>query len=97
MTDKRRGGENMTLQEIAQLMIKDIDKYSTVKTVMVPKIVQTKTHKKARVNKKWKKRYGITLIYEETTAKVADITVDDIVEFCAENSIPLPQEFLNKG
>ena len=31
-------------------------------------------------------------------AKVADITVNDVIEFCIENNLPMPEEFRqNKG
>ena len=85
----------MTLQEIAMEMLKEIDKYTTVKEVEVPKLVQTRTHKKKRINKKWKKRYGMCVVYEKKTARVADITVDNVVEFCQENGLPLPEELLH--
>jgi hypothetical protein len=85
----------MTLQEIAQEMIKDIDKYVVVKEVEVPKLVQVRTHKKKRINKKWKKRYGMKVVYEKKTAKVADITIENVLEFCQEKGLPLPVEFLS--
>lgn len=84
----------MTLQEIAQEMAKEAERYATIQVVDVPKIVQARTHKKHRVNKKWAKRYGVKLIYERKMAKVADITIDDVIEFCAEKGLPLPDEFL---
>jgi hypothetical protein len=86
----------MTLQEIASEMLKDIDRYTTIREVEVPKLVQAKTHKKNRINKKWKKRYGTKVIFEKQTAKVADITIDDVIEFCHEKGIPLPDEFLTQ-
>lgn len=85
----------MTLQEIAQEMLQDIDKYAVVKEVEVPKLVQARTHKKWRVNKKWKKRFGDKVIYEKKMARVADITINDVIEFCAEKGLPLPEEMLN--
>lgn len=84
----------MTLQEIAQEMIKDVDKYATVKEVEIPKMVQARTHKKWRINKKWKKRFGMKIIYIKKMAKVADITIDNVIEFCREHNLPLPEEFL---
>lgn len=84
----------MTLQEIAQEMLKDIDKYTTLKEVEVPKLIQARTHKKRRINKKWAKRYGMKVIYEKKMAKVADITLDNVIEFCAEKGLPLPDEIL---
>ena len=84
----------MTLQEIAQEMLKEVDRYAVVKEVEVPKLVQAKTHKKKRINRKWKNRYGMKIIYEKKTAKVADITIDDVIEFCHEKGLPLPDEFL---
>ena len=86
----------MTLQEIAEMMLKEVDRYAVSKPVMVPKLVQTRTHKKWRTNKKWAKRYGMTLIYEEKMAKVADITLDNVIEFCQEKELPLPIEFLTE-
>ena len=84
----------MTLQDIATEMMKEIDKFSVVKEVEVPKLVQVRAHKKRRINKKWKKRYGMKLVYEKKRARVADITVDNVIEFCHEKGLPLPDEFL---
>lgn len=87
----------MTLPEIAELMVKEADRYATVREVEVPKLVQARTHKKKRINKKWRKRYGMKIVYEKKMAKVADITIDDVIEFCAEKGLPLPDEFLQKN
>ena len=88
----------MNLQEIAQEMLKDINRYAKEQEVDVPKLVQVRTHKKNRINKKWKKRYGMKVIYKKQKARVADITVYDIIEFCIENNLPMPDEFRqNKG
>lgn len=86
----------MTLQEIAEMMLKEVDRYAVSKEVEVPKMVQARTHKKWRVNKKWAQRYGMKMVYEKKMAKVADITLDDVIEFCQEKSIPLPVEFLTE-
>ena len=85
----------MTLQEIAQEMLKEVDRYATLKEVQIPKLVQARTHKKRRINKKWAKRYGTKVVYQKKIAKVADITLDNVIEFCAEKQIPIPEEFLN--
>ena len=85
----------MTLQEIAQEMLQDIDRYAVHKEVEVPKLVQTRTHKQRRINKKWAKRYGTKVVYEKKMARVADITINDVIEFCAEKGLPLPEEMLN--
>ena len=88
----------MTLQEIAQEMLNDINRYAKVKEVEIPKVVQVRTHKKRRINKKWKKRYGMKVVYQKQKAKVADITVNDVIEFCIEKGLPMPEEFRpNKG
>ena len=84
----------MTLQEIAEMMLKEVDRYAVSKEIGVPKMVQARTHKKWRVNKKWLKRYGVKLVYEKKMAKVADITLDNVIEFCQEKRLPLPVEFL---
>ena len=84
----------MTLQEIAQEMLKEIDKYAVIKETQVPKLVQTRTHKKWRINKKWKTRYGMKVIYETKRANVLDATVDTIIEFCRDHNLPLPEEFV---
>lgn len=86
----------MTLQEIAEMMLKEVDRYAVSKEVEVPKMVQARTHRKWRVNKKWAQRYGMKMVYEKKMAKVADITLDDVIEFCQEKSIPLPVEFLTE-
>ena len=87
----------MNLQEIATEMLKDIEKYAMVQEVEVPKIVQAKKHNKKRINKKWLKHYGTTIVYEKKMAKVADITLENVIEFCAERGLPLPDEFLIEG
>ena len=84
----------MTLQEISQEMLKEIERYAVTKEVEVPKLVQARTHKKKRINKKWLKRYGMKVVMEKKTAKVADITIDNVIEFCHEKGLPLPVEFL---
>lgn len=84
----------MTLQEIAEMMLKEVDRYAVSKEVDVPRMVQARTHKKHRVNKKWAKRYGMKVVYEKKMAKVADITLDNVIEFCQEKGLPLPVEFL---
>lgn len=86
----------MTLQEIAQEMLQDIDKYAVTKEVEVPKLVPMRIHKKKRVQKKWLKRFGTKVVYEKKMARVADITIDDVIEFCAEKGLPLPDEFLTQ-
>lgn len=83
----------MTLQEIAQEMLKDINRYAKMQEVDVPQFVQVKSHKKWRTNKKWKKRYGMKVVYKKQRARVADITVNDVIEFCIEHGLPLPDEF----
>ena len=88
----------MTLQEIAEMMLKEVDRYAVRKEVDVPKMVQARTHKKKRVNKKWAKRYGMKMIYEKKMARVADITLENVLEFCQEKGLPLPDEFMmNEG
>lgn len=86
----------MTLQEIAEMMLKEVDRYAVSKEVEVPKLVQVRTHKKWRVNKKWARRYGMKVVYEKKMAKVADITLDNVIEFCQEKGLPLPVEFLTQ-
>lgn len=85
----------MTLQEIAQEMLKDINRYAKVQEVEIPIVVQARTHKNHRINKKWKKRYGMKAIYIRQKAKVADITINDVIEFCIERGLPMPDEFKN--
>lgn len=85
----------MTLQEIAQEMLQDIDRYAVTKEVEIPKLVQARTHKNWRINKKWAKRYGTKVIYEKKMARVADITINDVIEFCSEKGLPLPDEMIN--
>ena len=83
----------MTIQELVPLLIED-GRYFVESEVQVPKVVQVRKHKKWRINKKWKKRYGEKVVYETKKAKVLDVTIDTIVEFCAEKGLPLPDEFL---
>ncbi len=86
----------MTLQEIAEMMLQEVDRYAVTKEIEVPKMVQVRKHKKWRINKKWAKRYGYKLVYEKKMAKVADITLDNVIEFCQEKNIPLPDEMLTQ-
>ena len=83
----------MTLQEIAQEMMKDINRYAKTEEVEIPQLVQARTHKKWRTNKKWKKRYGMKVVYKKQKARVANITVEDVINFCIENNLPMPDEF----
>jgi hypothetical protein len=85
----------MTITEIAQEMLKEADRYAIVKEEMVPKIVQTRTHKKKRINKKYKKLYGMKVVYVKKTARVIDVTYETIINFCREKNIPLPEELLS--
>ncbi len=84
----------MTLQEIVSLMVED-GRYFVEQYVEIPKMVRVRTHKKRRIDKKWEKRYGYKTIYETKKAKSMDVTIDNVVEFCLEKQIPLPNEFLN--
>lgn len=84
----------MVLQEIVSLMIED-GRYFVERDAEIPKTVQVRTHKKRRINKKFAKKYGYKTIYETKKAKVMDVTIDNVVEFCLEKQIPLPDEFLN--
>ena len=81
------------MQELIPLLIED-GRYFTEGEAQVPKVVQTRTHKKKRINKKWKKRYGEKVIYETKKAKKLEVTVDRIIEFCAEKGLPLPDEII---
>ena len=84
----------MTIQEIASLMIQD-GRYFVEKYAEIPKVVPARTHKKRRIKKKWEKRYGYKTIYEIKKAKVMDVTIDKIIEFCYEKQLALPDELLN--
>lgn len=86
----------MTMQELIPLLIED-GRYFTEGETQVPKLVQARTHKKQRINKKWKKRYGDKVILETKKAKFLDVTIEIIVEFCAEKGLPLPDEMLNNN
>ena len=85
----------MTMQELIPLLIED-GRYFAEGETQVPKLIQARTHKKWRINKKWLKRYGMKVVYETKKAKVLDVTVDRIVEFCSEKGLPLPLEMLTK-
>lgn len=85
----------MTMQELVPLLIED-GRYFTEGETKVPKLVQARKHKKRRTNKKWAKRYGDKVIYETKKAKVLDVTIEHIVEFCAEKGLPLPDEMLTR-
>ena len=87
----------MTMQEIAEMMLKEVDRYAVSKEVDIPKLVPIRTHKKRRIRKKWLKRFGTKIIYEKKMAKVADITIENVLQFCQEKNLPIPIEFLNDG
>ena len=84
----------MTMQELIPLLIED-GRYFTEGETQVPKFVQARKHRKRRINKKWKKRYGDKVIYETKHAKVLDVTVERVIEFCSEKGLPLPEEIAN--
>lgn len=84
----------MNLQDIVSLMVED-GRYFVEKDAEIPKYIQARTHKKKRVNKKWAKRYGYKTIYETKKAKVMDVTINNIIEFCYEKQLALPDELLN--
>ena len=63
MTKQSDWSDIMTMQELIPLLIED-GRYFTEGETQVPKFVQARTHKKWRINKKWKKRFGEKLIYE---------------------------------
>lgn len=84
----------MTMQELIPLLIED-GRYFTEGETQVPKLVQARTHKNWRINKKWLKKYGTKVVYETKKAKVLDVTIERIVEFCAEKGLSLPDEMLN--
>jgi len=86
----------MNLQDIAQEMLKEADKYAVLKETEIPKLVPVRTHKKKRIKKKWLKRYGTKVVYEKKMAKVIDVTMDLVVEFCHEKGLPLPDELLGR-
>ena len=86
----------MTLQEIVAEMVKDADRYAVSKEVEVPVLVQARTHRKKRINKKWARKYGMVVKYRVQRAKVMDVTMEMVVEFCHEKGLPLPDEFLTK-
>lgn len=88
------GVKSMTMQELIPLLIED-GRYFTEGETQVPKLVQARTHKRWRTNKKWLKKYGTKVVYETKKAKVLDVTIERIVEFCAEKGLPLPDEMLN--
>ena len=85
----------MTMQELVPLLIED-GRYFVEGETQVPKLVQARKHKKRRINKKWAKRYGDKVIYETKKAKVLDVTIERIVEFCADKGLPLPDEMLTR-
>ena len=85
------------MQEIATEMLKEVDRYAIRKEVEVPKLVPMRTHKKRRIQKKWLKRFGTKIVYEKKMAKVADITIEDVLQFCQEKNLPIPIELLNNG
>ena len=47
----------MIIQELVPLMIED-GRYFVEREAEIPKVVQARTHKKQRINKKWAKKYG---------------------------------------
>lgn len=85
----------MIIQELVPLMIED-GRYFVEREAEIPKVVQARTHKKQRINKKWAKKYGYKTVYEVKKSKVMDVTLDNIIEFCSEKGLPLPDEFLTQ-
>lgn len=50
-------------------------------TVEIPIMVQRRTHRKRRINKKWRKRYGTVIRYEKRRAKKIEIKADDFYTY----------------
>lgn len=86
----------MTIQELVPLMIED-GRYFVEKDAKIPKVVQVRKHKKWRINKKWAKRYGYKTVYEVKKGRVMDVTIENIVEFCAEKGLPITDIFKLTG
>lgn len=49
--------------------------------VEIPIMVQCRTHKKKRINKKWRKRYGAVIRYEKRRAKKIEIKAGDLYAY----------------
>lgn len=80
----------MTMQDIISAMMSDADKYATEQDVEVfVGMKPVRTHKKKRIAKKWAKRYGYKAAYETKRAKVIDVTMDMVIDYCQENHIPV--------
>lgn len=47
-------------------LIRNFSGYSVIITDLITKDIQTKTHKKKRINKKWLKRYGTKCVPDDT-------------------------------
>ena len=85
----------MTIQELMPQIIDALSKKASVQEVKIPKQVQVRKHKKKRINKKWAKKYGYKIEYETKRGKQIDVTIDKIVECCAENGWVLTDEILS--
>lgn len=85
----------MNIQELVPLLLEQGDKYM-VESVepVITGYQQTRKHRSKRINKKWAKRYGVTALFEFKKCKKLDVTPQLIIQFCAENNIPLPDEML---
>lgn len=54
---------------------------SELDTVEIPIMVQRRTHRKRRINKKWRKRYGTVIRYENRRSKKIEIKADDFYTY----------------
>jgi len=59
-----------------------LDKFTAEFDGNVPMLVQAKTHKKKRINKKWLKRYGMKVVYKKAHGKMINLTADDCYDNC---------------
>lgn len=87
----------MTIDELAQdILANHFDEYAfeSIEPI-IEGIHPRRRHKKKRIAKKWKTRYGMKpkIVYKK--CKKVDVGLDLIVDYCAKYGKPLPEELLN--
>lgn len=85
----------MTVNELALEMMKHADELAieTYEDVVVG-VKQARMHKKPRINKKWRKRYGLIPDIKRKKCKRIDVTLQTMIDFCKKYNFPIPDEFL---
>lgn len=84
----------MQMTELIQEIMKHANEYASesYETIYTGEMQQARTHKKKRINKKWKARYGMKPVSVKKKCKKIDVTPQLILDFCQKYNMPLPTD-----